>query len=59
MCRCATLPTFPTAASPSRTSLTLLLGFDAAAVESAMVVEVDDLLDRWKLVEDVPQFGEL
>lgn len=31
--------TFPTAASPSKTSLTLLLGFGGAAAESAMVVE--------------------
>lgn len=29
--------TFPTAASPSRTSLTLLLGLVAAAAESAML----------------------
>lgn len=41
--------TFPTAASPSRTSLTLLLGFGAAAVlaESVMGagVEVSVLLE--------------
>jgi hypothetical protein len=30
--------TFPTAASPSRTSFTLLLGFGAAPVDSAMLV---------------------
>ena len=30
--------TFPTAASPSRTSLTLLLGFGGTAAESAMTV---------------------
>lgn len=33
-------PTFPTAASPSRTSFTLLLGFGATAVESAMLLRV-------------------
>lgn len=31
--------TFPTAASPSRTSLTLLLGFGGAAGESVIIVE--------------------
>ena len=46
-CRCRTpggdegkqkTHTFPTAASPSRTSLTLLLGLGGAAAESAMSV---------------------
>ncbi len=32
--------TFPTAASPSRTSLTLLLGLGGTAAESAMTVGV-------------------
>lgn len=36
--------TFPTAASPSRTSLTLLLGLVAAAAESAMLT---DSLEPW------------
>ncbi len=34
-------PTFPTAASPSRTSLTLLLGFDCAAASAIAVYAVD------------------
>lgn len=34
--------TFPTAASPRRTSLTLLLGLVAAAVESAMTATLSD-----------------
>lgn len=33
---CWWMLTFPTAASPSKTSLTLLLGFGAEAVESVM-----------------------
>lgn len=37
--------TFPTAASPSRTSLTLLLGLVAAAAESAMLT---DSLESWR-----------
>ena len=43
--------TFPTAASPSRTSLTLLLGLGAdAAPESAMVANEDEIVgvyQRW------------
>lgn len=40
--------TFPTAASPSRTSLTLLLGLVAAAAESAMLTDsLTDSLNTW------------
>ena len=37
------IDTFPTAASPSRTSLTLLLGLGGAAAESAITVESDKI----------------
>lgn len=54
--------TFPTAASPSRTSLTLLLGFGVAGAESAigMLMTVVQLVDSstadwWWFVEVTPQ----
>jgi len=37
--------TFPTAASPSSTSLTLLLGFGVAAVEESVMAAVGEVLD--------------
>ena len=39
--------TLPTAASPSSTSLTLLLGFSAVPVESAMVADVNVAYGGW------------
>ena len=40
--------TLPTAASPSRTSLTLLLGLGAEGVEEESVMEVEvEVVSRW------------
>lgn len=48
--------TFPTAASPSRTSLTLLLGLGGTAAESAIVVGGCMQVHEWKGVStSLPQ----